>query len=148
MNNDIINFDKAGFSVAMIDLNQYIQTLMNVDKYLTEANFILGKIDSHNLNPEDYSDMVKEYAFKPYAKVNKYLKDITEKILKYEAKLNNFFDKNQQEKEEFYAKLDILIPLIEEKQQLAKEKLKICFDYIKQVDYVEQIDDLQDASSN
>lgn len=141
MKNNINNYDKAYFSVVMIDLKQYTQVLLNLDTYLADANFILNSRAKEKLKPTDYAGLLKEYVLKPYGRVDGYLKNITAKILKQQDKLANFFEQNPQCKDEFYAQLDILIPLIEDQKKVIKEQLKKCFNHIKEANSIESLED-------
>ena len=128
--NNKINYGKAVYSVAMIDLDTYLEYILNIDEELKDATFVLGYVLSKN----DYVEteyLFKEHAFNKFAKVKCSLDKIEKEILKYQSKLNAFFECNEEEKNKFYEKLNVVIPLHEEKSKFVKEQLHKCFKHIK-----------------
>ena len=139
-----INYGKAVYSVAMIDLDTFLEYVLSIDEELKDANFVLGYVLSKN----DYVEteyLFKEHAFNKFAKVKCALDKIEKEILKYQSKLNAFFECNEEEKNKFYEKLDILIPLHEEKSKFVKEQLHKCFEIIKSNQYCENIESTLNA---
>ncbi|MBQ8615061.1 MAG: hypothetical protein IJ415_00615 [Clostridia bacterium] len=120
----------AMFSVAMIDLKTYTETIQTIDKKLEEANFILNRA-LKSKQSEEFTYIVKKYAFTEYAQVQKYLKGIEQAINKHIKRLEEFLKANPEKNAEFYAQLHILIPLFEEKEKFVNMQIAKCFDYIK-----------------
>lgn len=124
-----VDYGRATFSLAMIDFRTYVDTLMSIDKKLEEANFVLNHVLKSDRS-EDMKNLLSEYAFVKFAKVQTFLKEVKKNIMKYQKKLQNFLAENPKEHEEFNAQLDILIPLFEEKEKFINEQIKKCFDYL------------------
>ena len=125
MSNNGVNYGKAVYSVAMIDFNSYIETLLNLDEELREPNRLLTYVfDKTEIN-DDLKDMINDLALSKFAKVKKYLKDVQNSIVKYQNKLEEFLNSHSQENQEFYEVLNVLIPLWEEKEKYIVEQIDL-----------------------
>lgn len=128
---EIINYDKATFSLAIIDFKSYTATIMSLDEQLKESNDILDYVLNHKEQAENYfADMCREISFAKYAHVQKYLESVKKSIMRYQNKLKKYLEKNPTCQEEFNAQMDILIPLLEEKEKFVNTQIKRCFEYL------------------
>ena len=137
-----INYGKAIFSVAMIDFDNYIELLNKIDIELENPNFVLNYVLSKG-NYEDSADLLKEHAFSKFAKIKCALDKMEKEIVKYQNRLEEFLSENEDERTVFDRKLDILIPLHEEKSRFVKAQIQKCFDYIKSNEYQENCEETQ-----
>ena len=141
MNTNLINYGKETYSVAMIDLDNYLNILTNLDSQLKEPNFVLEYV-LKNINYEAADYLLKDHALTKFAKIDKDLENMKKTIIKYQKKLEQYLANNQTESEEFNKKLDILIPLHEEYSKLIKAQIKKCFEFIKSHEYLETCDEV------
>ena len=141
MNTNLINYGKATYSVAMIDLDNYLNILTNLDSQLKEPNFVLEYV-LKNTNYEAADYLLKDHALTKFAKIDKDLENMKKAIIKYQKKLEQYLANNQTESEEFNKKLDILIPLHEEYSKLIKAQIKKCFEFIKSHEYLGTCDEV------
>jgi len=131
-NNEKINYDKAICSLALIEYKNYIQTLMNLDKELKEANMVAEDILKRPKTQETV-DVLKHFAFTKYAKVQKYFKEVKQSIMRYEKRLESFLQKSTPEHAEYDEYLELLLSLLEEKEKFVKKQIDKCFEYIHQL---------------
>lgn len=128
--NNTINYEKALFSVAMIDLKTYTETISTIDQKLEDPNFILNYV-LKQAHSEDMISLLNDHAFVHFAKVQQYLKDVQKSILKYQKRLASYLKENPNANDEFNTQLNILIPLFEEKEKFVNLQIKKCFEYNK-----------------
>lgn len=139
--NDIINYEKVTYSLAMIDFDNYLEVLTALDAELENPNYIV-KIIIEKGKMEDAQDLVREHAFVNYAKVKRYLDNMQESILKYQKYLEEYLKNDEIANKTFNQKLDIIIPLHEEKSKFVEQQIKKCFEYFKANNYQESSEDL------
>lgn len=130
--NNNINFGGAVFSVAMIEFDNYIQTLNNIEETLKEAIDTMNLIFSQKNGNVDFAECLKKYAFEKFCKAKSYVRDVKKSKFKYKKRLVEFLQENPDKNEEFIQKLSELNNLIEFKEKFLDEQIKKCFIYIQE----------------
>ena len=122
---------QVAFSSAMIELKGYTSSLLEMDKQLEEPSRVLDAVISTDTTGE-MIDYLKKYALNDFYKAQKLLKQIKDDIMLYFDKLDGFLKENPKSHDEFYAQIDILIPLWEEKKKFVGSQLEKGNNYLKQ----------------
>ena len=125
---DKVNYDKATYSLAIIDIDIFIECLQNLEKSLKEANNNLELILTHD--DEALIPFIKTYSLKRFEDAKNYFKVVRIKVDKYRNKLIVFFSKNLVAKETFNLKVETLNNLIKEKESFIDEQILKCNNYI------------------
>ena len=114
---------QVAFSSAMIEQKAHTKTLYEMDDKLSEPSKVLdGVVNSGRT--ENMSDYLKKYALNDFYKAQTMLRKIKNDIMLYMDKLDNFLQENPKSFDEFYAQVDILIPLWEEKRKFVASQLE------------------------
>ena len=135
---DKINYDKAQYSLAIIDLDLFIEGLENMEFYISEAKENMEHILM--CDNEDLIPFIKRYSLSKFEDAKKYIKTITKKVDKYRNNLIIYFNKNLIAKETFNLKANKLSALIEEKQSIIDDFIIKCEDYIARNSMCENIE--------
>ena len=114
---------QVAFSSAMIELKAHTKTLYEMDDKLSEPSKVLDGVVSSG-STENMSDYLKKYALNDFYKAQTKLRKIKNDIILYMDKLDNFLQENPKSFDEFYAQVDILIPLWEEKRKFVASQLE------------------------
>lgn len=125
---DKVNYDKATFSLAIIDIDLYTDSLQNIDMALGEARENMQLILSHN--DENLVSFLQEYSLNKFEDAKQSFKNIRSKIDKYRNKLIDYFKNNLIAKDTFNLKVKILNDIIREKELFIDEHIKKCNEYI------------------
>jgi len=123
-----INYDKARYSLAIIDLDLFIEGLENLEESIAEAKDNMNLILTRN--DEELVYFLQEYSLSKFENARKYIKTIKSKIDKYRNNLITYFSKNLVAKDTFNLKVKTLNQLIEEKSQLIDDYIEKCNHYI------------------
>ena len=133
-----INYDKARFSLAIIDLDLFVEGIQNIEFYISEAKDNMELILTRN--DEDLVPFIKKYSLSKFKDVKKYMKTVKSKIDKYRNNLITYFKKNLIAKETFNSKVKTLNELIEEKQVIIDDYILQCENYIAKNSKCENIE--------
>lgn len=114
---------QVAFSSAMIELKEHTKTLHEMDYQLAEPSRVLDSVVNSD-NTENMSDYLKKYALNDFYKAQAVLRKMKNDIMLYMDKLDNFLQENPKSHDEFYAQVDILIPLWEEKRKFVASQLE------------------------
>ena len=131
MKDNAINYDRARYSLAIIDFKNYIQLLNGLDKQLEEPTLIVNYVLRQNENSDILLTLLNDHAFVPLARIQKSLKKMEKNIVSYQTQLEAFLTENPKEYSEFYAYMDIFVPLHQEKKAVVEKQIGRCFEYIK-----------------
>ena len=126
-----IYVEQVAFASAMTELKSHTQTLFSMDKHLEEPSKVLEDVISTDKTGE-MADYLKMYALKDFYKAQKILRQIKNDVMMYIDKLDGFLQNNPKSFDEFYAQLDVLIPLWEEKKKFVSSQLDKGNNYLKQ----------------
>lgn len=118
-----IYVEQVAFSSAMIELKAHTKTLYAMDDKLAEPSIVLNSVVNSD-STENMSDYLKKYALNDFYKAQTVLRKIKNDIMLYMDKLDNFLQENPKSYDEFYAQVDILIPLWEEKRKFVASQLE------------------------
>lgn len=125
---DKVKFDKATYSLALIDIDLFTDCLKNLEESLKDANENLDLIltrDDENLVP-----CLQKYSLKKFEDAKRYFTIVRSRIDRYRNKLTIYFNKNLIEKEAFNLKVKVLNELINEKAEFIDEQILKCENYI------------------
>ena len=125
---DKVNYDKATYSLAIIDIDLFTECLQNLDATLKEANDNMELILTND--NKDLAPFLQEYSLKKFEDAKKYFKIVRSKVDKYRNKLIIYFSKNLVAKETFNLKVKTLNELIKEKELFIDSQILKCDDYI------------------
>ena len=125
---DKVNYDKATYSLAIIDIDLFTDCLKNLEETLKDANENLELILSRD--DENLVHFLEEYSLKKFENVKQYLKVVRSKVDKYRNKLIVSFSKNLVSKDTFNLKVKTLNELVKEKECFISEQIVKCEDYI------------------
>ncbi|MBO5955159.1 MAG: hypothetical protein J6Q13_04270, partial [Clostridia bacterium] len=89
---DKVNYDKATYSLAIIDIDLFTECLQNLDATLKEANDNMELILTND--NKDLAPFLQEYSLKKFEDAKKYFKIVRSKVDKYRNKLIIYFSKN------------------------------------------------------
>lgn len=123
-----VDYDKATFSLAIIDIDLYTDSLQNLDMLLGEAKENMQLILAHK--DENLVPFLQKYTLNKFEDAKKSFKNIRSKVDKYRNKLINYFKNNLTAKETFNLKVKILNEIIREKELFIDEQMKKCNAYI------------------
>ena len=133
-----VNYDKARYSLAIIDLDLFIEGIQNMNLNLSEAKENMELILSRN--DENLVPFLKRYSLSKFEDVKKYMKTVKSKIDKYRNNLIKYFSKNLIAQEIFNIKAKNLNNLIEEKQVIIDAYILQCENYIAKNSKCENIE--------
>ena len=125
---NMVDYDKATFSLAIIDFDLFIECLQNLDNHLKDARenmCLIFREDNTELIP-----FIEQYSLRKFETAKNYFKTVKKSIIKYTNKLQIFLSKNPKSKETFDTKVKTLNELIEEKEIVIDEEIAKCQDYI------------------
>lgn len=125
------NYDQAKFSLALIDFKQFTEVLFNVDEQLKDANFLMNYLVNRQNKSAELKGAINDIALPTYVKVKQYLEFVEKSVKKYMKDLEKFLNTHEKEREDFFELLNVLIPLIQEKQKFIKQQIKRCFEFSK-----------------
>lgn len=133
-----VNYDKARYSLAIIDLDLFIEGIQNMNLNLSEAKENMELILS--CNDENLVPFLKRYSLSKFEDVKKYMKTVKSKIDRYRNNLIKYFSKNLIAQETFNIKAKNLNNLIEEKQVIIDAYILQCENYIAKNSKCENIE--------
>lgn len=125
---DKVNYDKATYSLAIIDIDLFIDCLKNLEETLKDANENLELILSRD--DENLVHFLQQYSLKKFEDAKNYFKVVRSKVDRYRNKLIVYFSKNLVAKETFNLKVKTLNELINEKELYIDGQILKCDDYI------------------
>ena len=124
-------YGQATFSLAMIDINNFIETLANIEEILKDSENTLNLIESLKEQTKDSISCLEKYPLAEFSKVQRYLKHARNKVKIYQNKLVQYFSENPNKKEEFDKLLNEFKVIAENKQRFLTELIDKCFNCIK-----------------
>ena len=125
---DKVSYDKATYSLAIIDIDLFTECLQNLESSLKDANDNLELIWAYD--SEELVPFLQKYSLKKFEDAKKYFKVVRSKIDKYRNKLVVYFSKNLIAKETFNLKVKTLNEIIKEKELFVDGQILKCEDYI------------------
>lgn len=124
-------YGQATFSLALIDINIFIETLANIEEILKDSENTLNLIESLKEQTKDSISCLEKYPLAEFCKVQRYLKHARNKVKIYQNKLVQYFSENPNKKEEFDKLLNEFKVIAENKQRFLTELIDKCFNCIK-----------------
>ena len=124
----IIDYDKATYSLALIDFDLFIESLNDLDKHMKDARENLYLII--NKDDPELVDYMETYALRKFKVAKRFFDTIRRDINKYTHKLKIFLSKNPKSKAVFDAKVKELTELMTEKETVIDNEIALGEDYI------------------
>ena len=124
----IIDYDKATYSLALIDFDLFIESLNDLDKHMKDARENLYLII--NKDDPELVDYMETYALRKFKVAKRFFDTIRRDINKYTNKLKIFLSKNPKSKAVFDAKVKELTELMTEKETVIDNEIALGEDYI------------------
>lgn len=125
---DKVSYDKATYSLALIDIDLFTECLQNLDVAVSEAKKNMELILTHN--NEELVPFLQKYSLKKYEDAKKYFKMVRSRVDKYRNKLTIYFSKNLIAQKTFNSKVEILNELLKEKELFIDAQIAKCNNYI------------------
>lgn len=124
------NNNEALYSLAMVEIEQYIKVVSDVDQVLNEPIKLMNQIFKCEASDE-LIQCLGDLTIKPLGKVKRGLNAVNKKIAKYEKSLSSYLLANADKQIEFNKAIGDLRSLINQKQVFIKDNLDRCFNYIQ-----------------
>jgi hypothetical protein len=125
---DKVSYDKATYSLAIIDIDLFTECLQNLDVAVREAKENMELILTHN--NEELVPFLQQYSLKKFEDVKKYFRVVRSRVDKYRNKLVIYFSKNLIAQKTFNSKVEILNELLKEKELFIDAQIEKCNNYI------------------
>lgn len=136
---DKVSYDKSIYSLALIDIDLFLESLKNLEAELKDATENMELVLS-NQGFENSVSILEKHCLLKFKKFKTFLSNMRNKIEKYEKNLNVFFSKNLITKQTFELKSKVLNELIFEKESFIAEEIIKCEKFIAEKKDYESIE--------